>query len=179
MAAAYIALGSNLQDPLSQLRCAVAAMDKLPGSRVERHSSIYRSAPLGPGAQPNYLNAVLLLATALSPVRLLDALQKIEQDQGRVRGLRWGPRTLDLDILLYDDQKIVSSRLTIPHPAMQQRNFVLYPLREISAANLVLPDGAVLGTLVAACPGGDLEKTSLQLNNNECPSGGNKRGAML
>jgi 2-amino-4-hydroxy-6-hydroxymethyldihydropteridine diphosphokinase len=166
MTAAYIALGSNLQDPLSQLRNAVAAINRVPDSRVERSSSIYRSAPLGPGAQPDYLNAVLLLATALPPLRLLDALQQIEQAQGRVRGVRWGARTLDLDILLYGDQKIEGPRLTIPHPAMEQRNFVLYPLFEISDANLVLPGGAVLDTLVAACPGNNLEKTSLQFNNN-------------
>ncbi|RLA44511.1 MAG: 2-amino-4-hydroxy-6-hydroxymethyldihydropteridine diphosphokinase [Gammaproteobacteria bacterium] len=166
MTAAYIALGSNLQDPLTQLRSAVSALDKLPGSRVERTSSIYRSTPVGPVTQPDYLNAVLLLTTVLSPLRLLDALQQIEQEQGRVRGVRWGPRTLDLDILLYNDQHIDSPRLAIPHPALQQRNFVLYPLFEISDANLVLPDGAVLDTLVAACPRDDLEKTSLRFNKN-------------
>jgi 2-amino-4-hydroxy-6-hydroxymethyldihydropteridine diphosphokinase len=166
MTAAYIALGSNLQDPATQLRSAVAALDKLPHSRVERTSGIYRSAPVGPGAQPDYLNAVLLLTTSLPPLRLLDALQQIEQEQGRVRDLRWGPRPLDLDILLYGDQKIDSPRLTVPHPAMRQRNFVLYPLLEISDENLVLPDGTVLDTLVAACPGNSLEKTSLQFNNN-------------
>jgi len=166
MIATYIALGSNLQAPLTQLRSAVSALNKLPESRVERTSSIYRSAPIGPGPQPNYLNAVLLLLTALPPLRLLDALQQIEQEQGRVRGVRWGPRTLDLDILLYGNQKIDSPRLTVPHPAMSQRNFVLYPLLEISDANLVLPDGTVLDTLVTACPGNDLEKTSQQFNNN-------------
>ena len=166
MTAAYIALGSNLQDPATQLRSAVTAISQLPDSRVERTSSIYRSVPLGTTAQPDYLNAVLLLATTLPPLRLLDALQQIEQAQGRVRGERWGPRTLDLDILLYGNQKIDSPRLTVPHPAMSQRNFVLYPLLEISDANLVLPDGTVLDTLVAACPGNSLEKTSLQFNNN-------------
>jgi len=166
MTAAYIALGSNLQDPATQLRSAVTAINQLPDSRVERTSSIYRSAPLGTTAQPDYLNAVLLLATALPPLRLLEALQQIEQAQGRVRGERWGPRTLDLDILLYGDQKIDSPRLSVPHPAMKQRNFVLYPLFEISDANLVLPDGTVLDTLVAACPGSNLEKTGLQFNNN-------------
>ena len=166
MTAAYIALGSNLAEPLTQLRTAVAALNKLPDSRVKRSSSIYRSAPLGPAAQPDYLNAVLLLSTVLPPLGLLDALQKIEQEQGRVRGLRWGPRTLDLDILLYGDQEIDSPRLSVPHPAMRQRNFVLYPLLEISDANLVLPDGTVLDTLVAACPRNKLEKTGLQFDNN-------------
>lgn len=166
MTAAYVALGSNLQDPAAQLRCAFAALNKLPDSRVERTSSIYRSAPAGPVVQPDYLNAVLLLATALAPLRLLDALQHIEQEQGRVHGVRWGPRTLDLDILLYGDQNIDSPRLTVPHPEMQQRNFVLYPLLEISGANLVLPDGTDLDTLVAACPGNTLERTGLQFNND-------------
>ncbi len=179
MTAAYIALGSNLQDPLTQLRYAVAAINKLPDSQVERSSSIYRSAPLGTVAQPDYLNAVLLLATALPPLRLLDALQQIEQAQGRVRGVRWGPRTLDLDILLYGDLKIDSPRLTVPHPAMQQRNFVLCPLLEISDANLVLPDGTVLDTLVAACPGNNLEKTSLQFKKIVPTGAGSKGRAML
>lgn len=165
MTAAYIGLGSNLQDPLAQLRNAVTAINNLPDSRVEHCSSIYRSAPLGAVVQPDYLNAVLLLATVLAPLRLLDALQQIEQMQGRVRGVHWGPRTLDLDILLYGDQKIDSPRLTVPHPAMEGRNFVLYPLLEISDANLVLPDGTVLDTLVAACPGSNLEQTNLQFHN--------------
>ena len=90
--------------------------------------------------------------TKLSPIALLDAMQQIEQEQGRVRDIRWGPRTLDLDLLLYGDMKITSPTLTVPHPRMQQRNFVLYPLREISDTNLVLPDGSDLDTLLRQCP---------------------------
>jgi len=166
MTPAYIALGSNLQDPLSQLRRAVIALRALPDAQFQRVSSLYRSAAIGPGTQPDYLNAVALLTTTLPPLALLDALQQIEQVQGRTRSERWGPRTLDLDILLYGDQRIDSARLTVPHPALRQRNFVLYPLTEICKSKLVLPDGTDLDTLVRTCPRDDLVKTSLQLDNS-------------
>ena len=166
MTPVYIALGSNLQEPARQLFLAVTAVSQLPESRIERVSSTYRSAAVGPGTQPDYLNAVLLLGTHLSPLRLLDALQQIEHAQGRVRGERWGARTLDLDILLYGDSQIDSERLTIPHPAMRQRNFVLYPLAEIAERNLVLPDGTDLDTLVAQCPGDKLVKTGSGIYKN-------------
>ena len=166
MTPAYIALGSNLQDPLSQLQRAVIALRALPDAQFQRISSIYRSAAVGPGTQPDYLNAVALLTTTLPPIALLEALQQIEQAQGRTRSERWGPRTLDLDILLYGDQRIDSARLTVPHPALGQRNFVLYPLAEICQSNLVLPDGTDLDTLVRTCPRNDLVKTSLQLDNS-------------
>ena len=166
MTPAYIALGSNLQDPLSQLQRAVIALGALPGTQFQRASSIYRSAAVGPGTQPDYLNAVALLTTTLPPIPLLDALQQIEQAQGRTRSERWGPRTLDLDILLYGDQRIDSARLTVPHPALGQRNFALYPLAEICQSNLLLPDGTDLATLVRTCPRSDLVKTSLQLDNS-------------
>jgi len=165
MTPAYIALGSNLQQPEQQLRGAIAALEALPGSRIEKVSAIYRSPAVGPGEQPDYLNAVLRLDTSLAPLELLDALQQIERDQGRVRDVRWGPRTLDLDILLYGGQQIATARLTVPHPAMYRRNFVLYPLAEICGDNLLLPDGKVLGTLVTACPRGSLVKTGLQLHH--------------
>ena len=169
MTPVYIALGSNLQDPIVQLRSAVIAVGKLPHSRLERTSGVYRSTAIGPGTQPDYLNAVLLLSTDLLPLQVLDALQKIEQAQGRMRNVRWGARTLDLDILLFGDQQIDSSRLTVPHSAMAHRNFVLYPLAEISSPDLVLPDGTVLDTLVTACPRGELEQTQLQLPHNQRP----------
>jgi 2-amino-4-hydroxy-6-hydroxymethyldihydropteridine diphosphokinase len=163
MTPAYIALGSNLRRPQSQLGKAVAALAVLPHTQLVRVSSVYRSAAVGPGAQPDYLNAVLLLATKLAPMALLDAMQQIELDQGRVRDTRWGPRTLDLDLLLYGDIKITSSRLIVPHPRMQQRDFVLYPLREISDTNLVLPDGSDLDTLLQHCPADNLVRTQYQL----------------
>lgn len=163
---AYIALGSNLGNPKRQLRQAVAALEKLPDSRLQRVSSIYRSIALGPKNQPDYLNAVVLLATSLPPVALLNALQSIEQQQGRVRDVVWGPRTLDLDLLLYGDMRIESARLSIPHPRMQQRNFVLYPLREISDTNLTLPGSMDLDTLMRQCPADGLVKTPDQLREN-------------
>jgi 2-amino-4-hydroxy-6-hydroxymethyldihydropteridine diphosphokinase len=167
MTPAYIALGSNLRRPQNQLQKAVAALEMLPDTRLVRVSSIYRSAAVGPGTQPDYLNAVLLLDTKLSPLALLDAMQHIEQEQGRVRDIRWGPRTLDLDLLLYGEVKITSLTLTVPHPRMQQRNFVLYPLREISDTELVLPDGSDLDTLLRQCPLNGLVKTRYQLRTNQ------------
>ena len=169
MTPAYIALGSNLRNPELQLRKAVVALEALPDTRLDRVSGIYRSVAVGPGGQPDYLNAVILLATLLSPTALLDALQRIEQDQGRIRGVHWGPRTLDLDMLLYGDLQIASGRLTIPHPRMQQRDFVLYPLREISNTDLVLPNGTDIDTLLRQCPGNRLVRTRYQLRATQLP----------
>jgi 2-amino-4-hydroxy-6-hydroxymethyldihydropteridine diphosphokinase len=166
MITAYIALGSNLQNPEHQLRSAVTALAALPDSRLQQVSSVYRSAAVGPGAQPDYLNAVARLLTTLPPETLLDALQRQEQAQGRTRNIRWQARTLDLDILLYGSAIIDTERLRIPHGALGQRNFVLYPLLQVCPANFVLPDGTDLDTLVRDCPVGDLEKTGLQLHDN-------------
>lgn len=159
----YIGLGSNLQQPGDQLRRAVAAIGRLSRCRLGPVSPCYRSAAVGPGEQPDYLNAVLQLDSELSPEALLDALQAIEKAQGRVREEHWGPRTLDLDILLYGDRAISTERLQVPHPRMTGRNFVLYPLLDIAGPNLMLPDGRELGTLVAACPMGELVQTGLDL----------------
>lgn len=159
----YISLGSNLGDPLQHLRSAVQALVKLPSSQVIAVSSAWRSKAVGPGEQADYLNATLLLQTALPPHDLLDALQDIENKHGRERHVRWGSRTLDLDILLYGARDLSDSRLVVPHPRMTQRNFVLYPLLEIAPANLMLPGGEELGTLVRGCPSVDLKKTPLQL----------------
>ncbi|MBS0968929.1 2-amino-4-hydroxy-6-hydroxymethyldihydropteridine diphosphokinase [Chimaeribacter arupi] len=140
----YLALGSNLAQPLDQVNAALAALDALPQTRRVACSSFYRSTPLGPQDQPDYLNAVVALDTTLLPETLLDATQAIEQQQGRVRKAeRWGPRTLDLDMLLYGDQVINTPRLTVPHYDMMNREFMLYPLAEI-APDLVFPDGTVL-----------------------------------
>lgn len=165
MSLAFVALGSNLADPARQLRCAVRAIRQLPGSRIVALSRVYRSAAVGPGPQPDYLNAVLRLDTALTPEALLQALQAIELAQGRERGERWGPRTLDLDILLYDDRRIDTETLTVPHPALAGRPFVLYPLRDVAGGNWVLPDGAELDTLVANCPPGELQDAGLDLES--------------
>jgi 2-amino-4-hydroxy-6-hydroxymethyldihydropteridine diphosphokinase len=160
---AFVGLGSNLQDPLEQLKSAVSALTRLPGSQVTAVSSVYCSAPLGPQDQPDYFNAVLAMDTELTPIQLLDALQGIESDQGRVRNERWGPRTLDLDLLLFADVQMATDRLTIPHPAMHERDFVLNPLAEICGDNMLLPNGTELGTLRVACADNNLVKTQWRL----------------
>lgn len=153
---AYIGLGSNLAEPAAQLRNALEAMQRLPGSRLAAASSFYVSDSLLPG-QPRYTNAVAALDTDLAPLELLDALQAIELDQGRERLERWGPRTLDLDILLFGEHLIDVPRLQVPHYHMQARAFVLYPLAEL-APDLQLPDGRPLSQLLADCPFVGLER---------------------
>lgn len=142
----YIALGSNLENPQAQLTAALQALNELSDSRLTAVSSFYQSKPLGPQDQPDYVNAVACLETSLTPLALLDELQRIEHEQGRIRLRRWGERTLDLDILLYADHIIQSERLTVPHYDMHQREFVIIPLVEI-APHLVLPNGQSIQTL--------------------------------
>jgi len=154
----YIGLGSNLAEPLAQLRDALAALAALPRSQLTATSSFYASDPLGPPDQPRYVNAVAALDTELTPLALLDALQAIELHQGRVRKAeRWGPRTLDLDILLFGERVLNEPRLTVPHYHLHARPFVLYPLAEL-APELHLPDGRPLATLLADCPYQGLER---------------------
>ncbi|MBF7729592.1 2-amino-4-hydroxy-6-hydroxymethyldihydropteridine diphosphokinase [Pseudomonas sp. N040] len=156
----YLGLGSNLAQPVAQLHAAFAALAALPDSRLAAVSSLYASQPLGPADQPDYVNAVAALDTALEPLQLLDALQQIEQQQGRQRKAeRWGPRTLDLDILLFGQQVINLPRLQVPHYHMQARPFVLYPLAEI-APDLQLPDGRRLAELLQNCPPQGLQRLS-------------------
>lgn len=151
MARAFIGLGSNLQDPAQQLQSALKALASTEGITQVTASPFYRSVAIGPGEQPDYVNAVAALNTKLTPIALLEALQAIEQSHGRVRGaLRWTARTLDLDLLLFDDVVIESERLTVPHPQMANRNFVLRPLWDL-APDLILPDGRAIATLLAAC----------------------------
>ncbi|WP_026957768.1 MULTISPECIES: 2-amino-4-hydroxy-6-hydroxymethyldihydropteridine diphosphokinase [Aliagarivorans] len=145
----YIGLGTNLGDPLKQALLARHTLSESPLWTLSAVSSLYRSRPMGPQDQPDYLNAVVALETSLSPEALLDALQAIEQQQGRQRLRRWGERTLDLDILLYGDQVLSSERLQVPHTGMTQREFVLLPLVEI-APELHLPDGRAVKDLAAA-----------------------------
>ena len=156
----YIGLGSNLATPIEQLRSALAALAALPQTDLIAQSSFYSSDPLGPAHQPRYVNAVAALDTELSPLALLDALQTIELEQGRTRKAeRWGPRTLDLDILLFGERRLDEPRLTVPHYHMHARAFVLYPLAEI-APDLKLPDGRALTELLGACPYAGLERLS-------------------
>ncbi|MBV7297872.1 2-amino-4-hydroxy-6-hydroxymethyldihydropteridine diphosphokinase [Enterovibrio paralichthyis] len=146
----YIAIGSNLGDPIRKAQDAIAALKLLPNSRFVATSSLYTSKPMGPSDQPDYVNAVASIDTELEPLDLLDHTQRIELEFGRERKKeRWGPRTLDLDILLYGDLQLDSERLTVPHYGMKVREFVLYPLAEI-APDLQLPDGTAVAELVAA-----------------------------
>jgi 2-amino-4-hydroxy-6-hydroxymethyldihydropteridine diphosphokinase len=144
----YIALGSNLASPLDQVNAAIAALGEIPESRVVALSSFYRTPPLGAQDQPDYLNAAVALETALSPEALLDNTQRIELQQGRVRKAeRWGPRTLDLDIMLFGQQVLDTPRLTVPHYDMKNRGFMLWPLFEI-APELTFPDGTTLAAIL-------------------------------
>lgn len=147
---AYIGLGSNLNEPIQQILRACHALTQLPNTILQCHSSLYRSKPLANMPQPDYVNAVAVLQTELSPWELLQHLQQVENQQGRVRTERWGARTLDLDILLYDQLKLCEPLLTIPHLGMLQRAFVLYPLYEC-CPNLVLPNGCTLQEALSHC----------------------------
>lgn len=158
MALAYIGLGSNLEDPLAQVMRAFNELAELSTTILKARSAIYTSRAIGP-EQPDYINAVALLDTRLEPLRLLDALQTIEQTHQRVRTQHWGPRTLDLDLLLYDNQTIDLERLKVPHPYLTQRSFVLYPLADITP-NLYLPDGTLLTDLLNRCPADGLVRLS-------------------
>ena len=147
MAEVYIGLGSNIDQPAVHLARALVALDQLPSTRLTKRSSLYQSSPQGPPNQPDYLNAVVALTTALKPLILLNHLHSIERRQRRVRLQKWGPRTLDLDILLYGKMTYRSSRLTIPHPMLHKRNFVLVPLNEINP-DLLIPGKGQVGSLV-------------------------------
>ena len=153
----YIGMGSNLAAPQEQLRNAVQALTQLPKTQLTGVSAFYQSDSLLPG-QPRYTNAVAALESALAPLELLDALQAIENQQGRERLERWGPRTLDLDILLFGNRLIDEPRLKVPHYHMQERAFVLYPLAELAPADLQLADGRTLAELLKACPFVGLER---------------------
>jgi 2-amino-4-hydroxy-6-hydroxymethyldihydropteridine diphosphokinase len=136
---AFLALGSNLGGRLENLRRAVELLDATPGIRVERTSSVYETDPVGP-PQPDYLNAVAEVHTTLTARALLEACLGVEHALGRVRGERWGPRTLDVDLLTYGEERIDEPGLTVPHPRMHERAFVLIPLRELEP-DPPLPDG--------------------------------------
>ena len=148
---AYIGLGSNLGDPLAQLAAALAALSRVPETRVDACSPLYRSAPVGTAAQPDFVNAVARLETALAPAALLDALQGIERAQGRERPFPGAPRTLDLDLLLYGSRRIESARLTLPHARMHERAFVLLPLLDLDAGIEIPGRGAAAVCLGALC----------------------------
>jgi len=160
----YIGLGANLDDPRAQVMRAIDELAALPNSHLLAVSTLYRSAPMvlpgqNPDTQPDYINAVAKLETRLDPHSLLDALQTIEQAHGRQRdGARWGPRPLDLDILLYGNQQLDDERLQVPHAGMAVRNFVLYPLEELASRELAIPGVGRLADLLNKCSPEGLEK---------------------
>lgn len=154
---AFIGLGANLGDPRDQVRRAIASLAELPGTRLLAVSSLYRSAPVGVGAQPDFTNAVAEIATTLGARALLEALLAAERRFGRRREFPGAPRTLDLDLLLYGDRVIVEPGLVVPHPRMHERAFVLAPLAEI-APDVAIPGKGRAKTLLAACPNQKIER---------------------
>jgi len=154
---AFIALGSNLKNPLSQIQQAFNALTQLPGTHLIKRSSLYKSAPVGKLDQPDFINAVAQIETILKPQDLLIALLEIEQHQGRTRVSLNSPRTLDLDILLYENLQYCEEGLIIPHPRMTQRAFVLQPLMEI-APDCYVPGYPCISKLLTACSEQKLER---------------------
>ena len=147
---AYVGLGSNLDNPAAQIAAAIDMLAALPNATLRAVSSFYRNPPMGPQDQPDYVNAVVALDTRLTPRALLDAMQAIERAQGRDRsGLRWGARTIDLDLLVYGDTVLDEDHLQVPHPGIAERAFVLVPLAEI-APQISIPGHGLLSTLLAA-----------------------------
>jgi 2-amino-4-hydroxy-6-hydroxymethyldihydropteridine diphosphokinase len=148
---AFIALGSNLDQPVKQLVDAMYALDGLPGTQVLRTSQMYANPPMGPQDQPDYVNAVALISTSLTPGALLQALKGLEQSAGRLSTKAWGARVLDLDILTYGEMTMNTPTLTIPHPGIAKRRFVLAPWHEI-APDTRLPDGRLIAELLSSAP---------------------------
>jgi 2-amino-4-hydroxy-6-hydroxymethyldihydropteridine diphosphokinase len=157
----YIGIGSNLDDSVEHVVCGIRELAQMKDTECVAHSSLYDSPPMGPPQQPDYINAVVRLRTALEPLALLDGLQAIERAYGRTRGgERWGPRTLDLDILLYGDWQIDNDQLQVPHPRLHERAFVLYPLQEL-VGDIEVPGRGPLRELVKHCPRADLRRLAL------------------
>lgn len=158
-ATAWIGLGSNQDSPLQQLHLALEALQQLPDSRLVDASPVYQSRPVGPSDQPDFLNMAARLETGLGPIELLDQLRAIEDIQGRVRERHWGPRVIDLDLLLFDNRIIDEARLKVPHPELPNRDFVLRPLVDLDP-ELTLPDGRRIRNLLARCPDNGLSQVT-------------------
>lgn len=154
----FIGIGSNLNNPIQQVKKALISLENLPSTQLLKHSSLYQSPPMDFSQQPDYINAVAWLQTELSPLHLLTHLQAIEKQQGRTRNTqRWASRTLDLDILLYGNLHYQNTALIIPHYGLYQRAFVLYPLFEC-APDLILPNGQALKDALNLCSTQNLKK---------------------
>ncbi|MBC7804376.1 MAG: 2-amino-4-hydroxy-6-hydroxymethyldihydropteridine diphosphokinase [Candidatus Parcubacteria bacterium] len=150
MTLAFVGLGANLGDPQRTVSEAILELGRLPGSALSARSSLYRSAPVGYTGQPDFINAVVAIETVLAAEPLLDRLQQIENHHDRQRSFRGAPRTLDLDLLLYGDARLDTPRLTVPHPRLHERAFVLRPLAEI-APQAEIPGHGRVGALLAGC----------------------------
>ena len=157
---AYLALGANVGDRRANLRAALRLLDA-GGCRVTKASSLYSTRPVGVEDQPDFLNAVIEVSTTLSPVDLLDLCNAIENEMGRQRTIRWGPRVIDIDILLYEGAAVDSDGLTIPHPRMMERSFVLVPLAEIA------PDALVPGGMTAREAADSVGRDGIELFEDE------------
>jgi len=157
MSQAFIALGSNLQQPQQQVTTALREIAELPQTTLVRQSSLYRTAPVGYDEQPDFINAVVEVETSLKPVELLHAIQQIENQHGRERPFPNAPRVLDLDLLLYNNTVMDTNELTLPHPRMHERGFVLLPLAEI-APDLTLPKYGSVADLAQTCMDQGVEK---------------------
>ncbi len=156
----YIGLGSNLNTPVEQLSSAAEEIAELADVEVVALSPLYQSQPVGPQNQADYINAVMRIRTRLAPLDLLQQLQNLENKHGRVRDERWGPRTLDLDILLYNDARIDLPDLQVPHPELANRAFVLYPLADIAPSDLSITDKVSLKDLLKTCPAQGIQRLS-------------------
>lgn len=153
---AYIGIGSNIDGPTERVRRAAEALERLPRTRVTALSPLYLNPPMGPAEQPHYVNAVAAVSTELEPRRLLDLLHGIEAAHGRVRQRHWGPRTLDLDLLVYGDEVSDDPELTLPHPGLGERAFVLVPLADI-APDLEVEGLGPVSALLSGVPVADVE----------------------
>lgn len=158
---AYLALGSNLNNPVQQLLDCCQTLKQHPKIDFIQHSSFYQTPPLGPQDQQDFINAVVQIQTSLTPEQLLQTTQQIEKDQQRIKTRHWGPRTLDIDILLYEQLNYQSPNLSIPHKEMTKRNFVIIPLAEISP-KLILPDGTSLTEILSKQDQNNIKKVALK-----------------
>ena len=156
MTVVYIGLGSNMKSPKQQIRSAIKSIEGIVSTQVLRVSSLYKSKPFGPQNQDDYINAVAKIDTNLMPLELLECMQDIENQHGRIRIERWGPRTLDLDILMFGEKIIKDNKLTVPHPEIENRSFVLVPLAEIDS-NCLIPGKGLVANLLNVVDQKDLE----------------------
>ncbi|MBT3460448.1 MAG: 2-amino-4-hydroxy-6-hydroxymethyldihydropteridine diphosphokinase [Halieaceae bacterium] len=169
MTQAFVGLGSNINEPAYQLRQACMALISLPNTCLIAVSSVYESSPMGPSDQPPFLNACAQIDTTSEPAALLTALLKIETAMGRVRRRHWGERCIDLDLLFFGNTSVQTKRLTLPHPGLYQRDFVLKPLADMLGNEYLMPNGVDIGTLLQSCPAHGLKLSSAQLHTGEIP----------